>query len=127
MRGYYYDQTGEAPRSTPAPIFAGRRRRWSGAAAVLLFLLTMALLGGLTAAASIPPRAVQGLSASPQTGRFPPRCIIMILSNRRLRMGRIGAHSWRGPSCLPIRWPLAIRFLPPRWMTIIPAPAAFIA
>ena len=33
MRGYYYDQTGEAPRSTPAPIFAGRRRRWSGAAA----------------------------------------------------------------------------------------------
>ena len=86
-----------------------------------------ALLGGLTAAASIPPRAVQGLSASPQTGRFPPRCIIMILSNRRLRMGRIGAHSWRGTSCLPIRWPLAIRFLPPRWMTIIPAPAAFIA
>ena len=47
MRGYYYDQTGEAPRSTPAPISAGRRRRWSGAAAVLLFLLTMALLGGL--------------------------------------------------------------------------------
>lgn len=44
MRGYYYDQTGEAPRSTPAPISAGRRRRWSGAAAVLLFLLTMALL-----------------------------------------------------------------------------------
>ena len=53
MRGYYYDQTGEAPRSTPAPIFAGRRRRWSGAAAVLLFLLTMALLGGLTAAAGL--------------------------------------------------------------------------
>lgn len=24
MRGYYYDQTGEAPRSTPAPISAGR-------------------------------------------------------------------------------------------------------
>ena len=47
MRGYYYDQTGEAPRSPPAPISAGRRRRWSGAAAVLLFLLTMALLGGL--------------------------------------------------------------------------------
>ena len=23
MRGYYYDQTGEAPRSTPAPISAG--------------------------------------------------------------------------------------------------------
>ena len=53
MRGYYYDQTGEAPRSTPAPISAGRRRRWSGAAAVLLFLLTMALLGGLTAAAGL--------------------------------------------------------------------------
>ncbi|MFQ7855068.1 MAG: hypothetical protein ACLRIS_08035 [Flavonifractor plautii] len=52
MRGYYYDQTGEAPRSTPAPIFAGRRRQWSGAA-VLLFLLTMALLGGLTAAAGL--------------------------------------------------------------------------
>ena len=44
MRGYYYDQTGEAPRSTPAPIFAGRRRRWSGAAAVLLFLLTLSLI-----------------------------------------------------------------------------------
>ena len=53
MRGYYYDQTGEDPRSTPAPISAGRRRRWSGAAAVLLFLLTMALLGGLTAAAGL--------------------------------------------------------------------------
>ena len=53
MRGYYYDQTGEAPRSTPAPISAGRRRRWSGAAAVLLFLLTMDLLGGLTAAAGL--------------------------------------------------------------------------
>ena len=51
MRGYYYDQTGR-PRSTPAPISAGAMRQWSGAAAVLLFLLTMALLG-LTAAAGL--------------------------------------------------------------------------
>ena len=52
MRGYYYDQTGEAPRSTPAPIFAGRRHGGARGGAGSLFSDPRPL-GGLTAAAGL--------------------------------------------------------------------------
>ena len=53
MRGYYYDQTGEAPRSTPAPISAGRRRRWSAQRRCSSSSPDHGPAGGLTAAAGL--------------------------------------------------------------------------
>ena len=52
MRGYYYDQTRRTPEH-PSADFHRAPPAVGGAAAVLLFLLTMALLGGLTAAAGL--------------------------------------------------------------------------